>query len=108
MRGLYAKLLKRTLSRDASLREVLVLGFRESKKFNVGSMRASRLANAISNIAVCKVLSEVLKQRKLSAGELLKTVRQVNDLRLSVENLDSVSRQHHLSLSSMKKVTTTT
>ena len=41
-RGLYAKLLKRTLSRDASLRKVLALGFTESKKFNVGSMKASR------------------------------------------------------------------
>ena len=49
-------------------------------------MKASRLANAISHIAVCKLLGEVLKQRKLSARELLKTVRQVNDLRLSVEN----------------------
>ena len=63
-----------------------MLGYRESKKFNVSSMKASRLANAISHIAVRKVLGEVLKQRKLSAGELLKTVRQVNDLRLSVEN----------------------
>ena len=86
-RGLYAKLLKRMLSGDASLKKELMLGFRESKKFNVGSMKASRLAKAISHIAVRKVLGEVLKQRKLSAGELLKTVRQVNDLRLSVENI---------------------
>ena len=57
-----------------------MLGFRESKKFNVGSMKASRLANAISHIAVRKLLGEVLKQRKLSAGQLLKTVRLVNDL----------------------------
>ena len=63
-----------------------MLGFRETKKFNVGSMKASRLANAISHIAVHKVLGEVLKQRKLFARELLQTVKQVNDLQLSVEN----------------------
>ena len=70
-RGLYAKLLKRTISRDASIRKKLLVGFRASNKYNVGKMKASRLANAISHIAVRKLVSQILKQRKLCAGEFL-------------------------------------
>ena len=85
-RGLYAKLLKRTISRDASIRKKLLVGFRASNKYNVGKMKASRLANAISHIAVRKLVSQILKQRKLCAGEFLKTIRNVNDLQFSVED----------------------
>ena len=74
------------LSRDASLRDVLLLGFKETKKFSIG-MKASRLANASSHIAVHKVLSKVLKQRKLTVRELLETVRQVNNLQFSVYSI---------------------
>ena len=49
-------------------------------------MKASRLANAIAHIAVRKLVSQILKQRKLCAGEFLKTIRNVNDLQFSVEH----------------------
>ena len=105
-RGLYGKLLKRTISRDASIRKKLLVGFRASNKYNVGKMRASRLANVISHIAVRKLVSQILKQRKLCAGEFLKTIRMTFSFQLKI--LDGVSIQHRLSLSSMKRVTITT
>ena len=96
-RGLYAKLLKHTISRDASIRKKLLVGFRASNKYNVGKMKASRLANAISHIAVRKLLSQIFKQRKLCAGEFLKTI-----MKVQLKILDGVSIQHRLSISSTK------
>ena len=49
-------------------------------------VKASKLENAVHNIAVRKVLSKALKKRKESVGNFLACVRKVIDLKISIDN----------------------
>ena len=55
------KLTRRTISKDASFEKELVSAFVASNLYNTGKMKASRLANAVTQIAVNKILSKILK-----------------------------------------------
>ena len=53
-RELYVKLMKNTISRDASLRKEVVVAFRASNNYGASKIKASKLTNAVSHIAVRK------------------------------------------------------
>ena len=78
--------MKHTISRDASLRKELVVAFRASNNYSASTIKASKLANAVSHIAVRKLLSKVLKLRKLCVSEFLMSVRKVNNLQFTADD----------------------
>ena len=51
-------------------------------------MKANRLANAITHIAVRNIilLSKILKQRKLCVGNILMSIRKVNEFHIAVDD----------------------
>ena len=61
----YVKLMRRTISKDASIGKELVSAFVASNLYNTSKVKASRLANAVTHIAVRKILSKILKQETL-------------------------------------------
>ena len=85
-REFYVKLMKYTISRDASLRKELVVAFRASNNYSASNIKASKLANAVSHIAVRKFLCKILKLRKLCVGEFLMSVRKVNNLQSTADD----------------------
>ena len=48
--------------------------------------KASKLSNAVSHIAVRKLLSKILKLRKLCVGEFLMSVSKVNNLQFTADD----------------------
>ena len=56
----YVKIMRRTISKDAFLGKELVSAFVASNLYNTSKMKASRLANAVTHIAVRKILSKII------------------------------------------------
>ena len=80
---LYVKQMKKRIASKASLKRKVISAFKKSCKALAAKVKASKLDNAVFNIAVRKTLSKVLKKRKESVGEFLACVRSVNVLPIS-------------------------
>ena len=59
---------------------------RAGHNYSASNIKASKLANAVSHIAVRKLLSKVLKLRKLCVGKFQMSVRKVNNLQFTADN----------------------
>ena len=80
---LYVKVVKKRISAIVSLRYKLIVAFRSSHKALAEEVRASKLTNVVLNIAVRKLLNQVLKRRKQIVGEFLTCVHSGNVLTIS-------------------------
>ena len=80
---LYVKVVKKRITSIVSLRCKLIIAFRSTCKVLAEKVKASKLTNAVSNIAVRKLLNRVLKRRKNIVGEFLTCVHSVNVLTIS-------------------------
>ena len=81
---LYVKAMKKTITSVVSLRCKLIVAFRSSRKALAEKSRlASKLTNAVLNIAVSKFLNQVLKKGKQIVGEFLACFHSVNVLTIS-------------------------
>ena len=78
--------MKKTITSVVSLRCKLIVAFRSSRKALPEKVKASKLTTAVLNIAVCKLLTQVLKKRKQIVGEFLDCVHSVNVLTISSDD----------------------
>ena len=77
---LYVQNLKKSIASQSALRKKLLRAFKGSRQPLAEKIKESKLTKAVLNIASRKLLHNVLKLRKQSAGELLKCIRSVNAL----------------------------
>ena len=80
---LYVKEMKKRITSLVSLRCKLIVAFRSSCKALAEKVKASKLTNAVLNIAVRKLLNQLLRKRKQIVGEFLAFVHSVNVLTIS-------------------------
>ena len=69
---LYVQNLKKSIASQSALRKKLLRAFKGSRQPLAEKIKESKLTKAVLNIASRKLLHNVLKLRKQSAGELLK------------------------------------
>ena len=77
------KAMKKTITSVVSLRCKLIVAFRSSRRALAEKVKVSKLTNAVLNIAVRKLLNQVLKKRKQIVREFLSRVHAVNVLTIS-------------------------
>ena len=80
---LYVQNLKKSITSQSALRKKLLRAFKGSRQPLAEKIKESKLTKAVLNIASRKLLHNVLKLRKQSAGELLKCIRSVNALTMT-------------------------
>ena len=82
VKGKYVENLQQCIHSNVKLREKLLQAFRSSFNMLDEKVKASKLhvTRAIVNISSRKLLNRVLKVRKQSVGELLRSIRAVNAL----------------------------
>ena len=102
---LYVKVMKKRITSIVSLRCKLIIAFRSRRKALAEKVRASKLTNAVLNIAVRKLLNKVLKRRKQIVGEFLTCVHLLMFSQYLVIISENVGTQLHLRLTSTTRVT---
>ena len=89
---LYVQNLKKSIASQSALRKKLLRAFKGSRQPLAAKINESKLTKAVLNIASRKLLHNVLKLRKQSAGELLKCIRSVNALTMTATDF---GESHH-------------
>ena len=80
---LYVRVMKKIITAIVSVRCKLIVAFRSNRKALAEKVEASKLTNAVLNIAVCILLNKVLKRQNQIVGKYLTCVHSVNVLTIS-------------------------